>query len=116
MLKSLACFLINSSGSGSSGHFPGTFTYMHKWFLLFPPFTESTGNRLPLYWEEKQPGGVSRMEKQSLLLSTPSKSTCHCHPVCKSNGDLSCMLNTVCRAERDFAARENAWQVQCLEI
>ena len=50
------------------------------------------------------------MEKQGLLLSTPSKRTC-CDPVCKSNGEPFCMLNIVCRAERDFAARENAWQV-----
>lgn len=83
---------------------------------FYSPFTGSTGNHPPLYSEEKQTllwqlRRVSRMEKQGLLLTTPSKRACHCDPVCKSNGEPSCMLNIVRRAERDFAVRENAWQV-----
>lgn len=83
---------------------------------FYPLFTETTGNDPPFYLEKKQTllwqlGDVTRMEKQGLLLTAASKCTCHWDPVCKSNGEPSCMLNIVCRAERDFAARKNAWQV-----
>lgn len=51
------------------------------------------------------------MEKQGILLITPPKHTCYCDPFCKRSREPSCMLNIVCRTERDFAAREKAWQV-----
>lgn len=48
---------------------------------FYSPFTESAGNHLPFYSEEKQTllwhlRGESRMKNQGLLLTTPSKRTC----------------------------------------